>query len=99
MIDSRDAAGTLKKLRERLQLNNKEKQALDYAISEVIDKQNDLIVKYQKALRIAGDDVIQTDNHCVVCRSIYKCDKKKANDLDCKIKFIEGWKEMAGIES
>lgn len=67
-------------------------------LCDTIDKQNDLIVKYQKALRIAGDDIVSTDLCCNVCPSIYFCRKKSMTDLACKKTLIEGWKEKAGIE-
>lgn len=67
-------------------------------LCDTIDKQNDLIKKYQKALRIAGDDIIRTDERCNVCPSIYFCRRKSMTDLACKKTFIEGWEEKAGIE-
>ena len=58
-------------------------------LCDTIDKQNDLIVKYQKALRIAGDDIVNTERYRAVC---------KISELACKMAFIDGWKEAAGIE-
>ena len=67
-------------------------------LCDTIDKQNDLIKKYQRALRIAGDDIVNTERYCAVCKSVYFCNKKSISDLACKRTFIEGWKEAAGIE-
>ena len=64
---------------------------------DVIDKQNDLIEKYETALRIAGDDIVKTDERCNVCPSIYFCKRKSMTDLACKRTFIADWKEKAGL--
>lgn len=58
-------------------------------LCDTIDKQNDLIKKYQRALRIAGDDIVNTERYRAVC---------KISELACKRAFIDGWKEAAGIE-
>lgn len=36
-----------------------------------LNRLNNLIEKYETALRIAGDDIVQTDERCNVCPSIY----------------------------
>lgn len=63
-----------------------------------LNRLNNLIEKYETALRIAGDDIVQTDERCNVCPSIYFCKRKSMTDLACKRTFIADWKEKAGIE-
>ena len=63
-----------------------------------LNRLNNLIEKYETALRIAGDDIVNTDECCNVCPSIYFCKRKSMTDLACKRTFIEEWKEKAGIE-
>ena len=57
-----------------------------------------MIEKYETSLRIAGDDIVKTDERCNVCPSIYFCKRKSMTDLACKRTFIADWKEKAGIE-
>ena len=63
-----------------------------------LNRLNNLIEKYEMALRIAGDDIVNTDECCNVCPSIYFCKRKSMTDLACKRTFIADWKEKAGIE-
>lgn len=63
-----------------------------------LNRLNNLIEKYEMALRIAGDDIVQTDERCNVCPSIYFCKRKSMTDLACKRTFIADWKEKAGIK-
>ena len=64
----------------------------------MIDKKDGEIKKYQKALRVAGDDIVEMQERCNACQLIYSCTRGNKTDLDCKREFIEGWKEKAGIE-
>lgn len=70
----------------------------DFERRQELNRLNNLIEKYEMALRIAGDDIVRTDERCNVCPSIYFCRRKSITDLECKKTFIEGWKEAAGIE-
>ena len=63
-----------------------------------LNRLNNLIEKYETSLRIAGDDIVKTDERCNVCPSIYFCKRKSMTDLACKRTFIADWKEKAGIE-
>ena len=63
-----------------------------------LNRLNNLIEKYEMALRIAGDDIVNTDECCNVCPSIYFCKRKSMTDLACKRTFIADWKEKAGIK-
>lgn len=63
-----------------------------------LNRLNNLIEKYETALRIAGDDIVNTDECCNVCPSIYFCKRKSMTDLACKRTFIADWKEKAGIK-
>ena len=50
----------------RDRMNNFEEEA-------ELNRLNNLIEKYETALRIAGDDIVNTDECCNVCPSIYFC--------------------------
>lgn len=63
-----------------------------------LNRLNNLIEKYETALRIAGDDIVNTDECCNVCPSIYFCKRKSMTYLACKRTFIADWKEKAGIK-
>ena len=63
-----------------------------------IDKKDGEIEKYQRALRVAGDDIVKMKERCSACQLIYSCIRENKTDLDCKMIFIKGWKEKAGIE-
>lgn len=63
-----------------------------------IDKKDGEIEKYQRALRVAGDDIVEMTERCSACQLIYSCTRGNKTDLDCKRTFIKGWKEKAGIE-
>lgn len=63
-----------------------------------VDKQNDLIKKYQKALRIAADEVVDSIN-CWICPLASICESKREyTGLTCSEMFVEEWGEKAGIE-
>ena len=67
-------------------------------LCDTIDKQNDLIKKYQKALMIAADEVVANIN-CSTCPLTSICERKyEYTGLTCSEMFIEEWKEEAGIE-
>lgn len=64
-----------------------------------LNRLNDMIEKYERALRIAGDDIVEAgEGPCNVCRKIYSCRRKSMTDLACKKIFIESWKEEVGIK-
>ena len=65
---------------------------------DVIDKQNDYIKKYQKALMIAADEVVANVN-CLTCPMASICESKyEYTGLTCAEMFVEEWEEEAGIE-
>lgn len=64
----------------------------------MIDKKDGEIEKYQRALRVAGDDIVKMKERCSTCQLIYSCIRENKTDLDCKRAFIKGWKEKAGIK-
>lgn len=67
-------------------------------LCDTIDKQNDLIKKYQKALRIAADDMVDSVS-CWTCLLAPICEiKYEYTGLTCSEKFVEEWGEKAGIE-
>ena len=67
-------------------------------LRDVIDKQNDYIKKYQKALMIAADEVVANVN-CLTCPIASICESKyEYTGLTCAAMFVEEWEEEAGIE-
>lgn len=66
-------------------------------LSEVVDKQNDLILKYQKALELAVYDKVLAPDCCSFCPSESDCDKENTTVIDCRKKFMHRWKSMAGL--
>lgn len=67
-------------------------------LCDTIDKQNDLIKKYQKALMIAADEVVANVN-CSNCPLASICESKyDETGLTCSEMFVEEWGEEAGIE-
>lgn len=65
---------------------------------DVIDKQNDYIKKYQKALMIAADEVVANVN-CLTCPMASICESKyEYTGLTCAEMFVEEWEEEAGIK-
>ena len=40
-------------------------------LCDTIDKQNDYIKKYQRALRVAGDDIAEMKERCNACQLIF----------------------------
>lgn len=67
-------------------------------LCDTIDKQNDLIKKYQKALRIAADNMVDSGS-CWTCPLASICESKyDETGLTCSEKFVEEWGEKAGIE-
>ena len=73
-------------------------------LCDVIDKQNDYIKKYQRALEIASVDIVKSIEECVeecsVCPERIYCEAHKHDTihLDCGEIFLESWKKKAGIE-
>lgn len=55
-----------------------------------IDKKDSEIEKYQRALRVAGDDIVKMKERCSACQLIYSCTRENKTELDCKITFIIG---------
>ncbi len=67
-------------------------------LCDTIDKQNDLIKKYQKALMIAADEVMANIN-CSNCPIKSICESRyEYTGLTCDEMFVEEWEEEAGIE-
>ena len=67
-------------------------------LRDVIDKQNDYIKKYQKALMIAADEVVANVN-CLTCPIASICESEyEYTGLTCAEMFVEEWEEEAGIE-
>lgn len=67
-------------------------------LRDVIDKQNDYIKKYQKALMIAADEVVANIN-CSTCPLTSICESEyEYTGLTCSEMFVEEWGEEAGIE-
>lgn len=67
-------------------------------LCDTIDKQNDLIKKYQKALMIAADEMVDSIN-CWICPLASICESKREyKGLTCSEMFVEEWGEKAGIE-
>lgn len=67
-------------------------------LCDTIDKQNDLIVKYQKALEIASVDMDKITSDCIESCSVCPERKYCQAHKDCDEIFLEAWKEKAGIE-
>lgn len=69
-------------------------------LCDTIDKQNDLIKKYQKALRIAASDLEEALNEEGGC--YYSCPIvdycEPVDREECTEKFLQYWKEEVGIE-
>ena len=66
-------------------------------LCDTIDKQNDLIVKYQKAMRIAADELEEAIN----CDCFNRCpivDFCDPDERECTKQFLQHWKEKAGIK-
>lgn len=67
-------------------------------LCDTIDKQNDLIKKYRKALRIAADNMVDSVI-CWTCPLASICESKyEYTGLTCSEMFVEEWKEEAGLE-
>lgn len=66
-------------------------------LSEVVDKQNDLILKYEEALSLAVDDTVLASDCCACCPFFYDCEKEDVSVSECKGKFMHRWKSMAGL--
>lgn len=76
-------------------------------LADTIDKQNELIKKYQKALDIAADEYRQaamcSKNFCPrydKCCVILSDDSSRwsMNEEECRKFALESWKKEAGIE-
>ena len=69
-------------------------------LCDTIDKQNDLIKKYQKAMRIAASDLEEALNEEGGC--YYSCPIvdycEPVDREECTEKFLQYWKEEVGIE-
>lgn len=71
---------------------------------DVIDKQNDYIKKYQRALEIASVDIVKSIEECAeecsVCPEQIYCEAHRHDTihLDCGEIFLESWKKKVGIE-
>lgn len=66
-------------------------------LSDAVDKQNDFILKYEKALRLAVDDTVLASDCCACCPFFYDCKKEDMSVSECKEKFMHRWKSMAGL--
>lgn len=70
-------------------------------VLDALDKQNDLIEKYEKALGIAGRDFMRS-GHCETCWLKDGCDKicdyKHKTLVGCNKYVMTRWKEKAGLE-
>ena len=66
-------------------------------LSEVVDKQNDLILKYGEALKLAVHDTVLASDCCGCCPFFYDCEKEDVSVNECKEKFMHRWKMMAGL--
>ena len=66
-------------------------------LCDVIDKQNDYIKKYQKALMIAADELNESiDTDCYNrCPIVDYCDQ---DERECTEQFLQHWKDEVGIE-
>ena len=66
-------------------------------LCDTIDKQNDLIKKYQKALMIAADELNESiDMDCYNrCTIVDYCDLEAR---ECTEQFLQHWKDEVGIE-
>ena len=73
-------------------------------LSDVVDKQNDFIKKYQSALEMASVDIVKITEECAEeCRAcpeqIYcQAHRHDTIHLDCGEILLESWKEKAGID-
>lgn len=67
-------------------------------LSNVIDAQDDLIVKYQKALELAAFDAVIMLNRNNQCPCEDDCNKEYTIASECKNKLMHRWKGEAGIE-
>lgn len=66
-------------------------------LSDVIDMQNELIVKYQKALELAVFDAVIMLGNLNTCPFEHDCDKEHMTASECKEKFMHRWKSKAGL--
>lgn len=66
-------------------------------MGDAMDKQNDTIKQYQKALELAVYDKVFAPGCCSFCPSESDCDKAKTTAVNCKAKFMDKWKTSAGI--
>lgn len=69
-------------------------------LCDTIDKQNDLIKKYQKALMIAAGELegaVLEDGGCYYsCPIVDYCEPDDRDE--CPEKFLHHWKEEVGLE-
>ena len=66
-------------------------------LCDTIDKQNDLIVKYQKAIRLAADEL----EEAIGCDCYNRCpiaDYCDSDERECTEQFLQHWKDEVGIE-
>ena len=73
-------------------------------LSDVVDKQNDSIKKYQSALEMASVDIVKIIEECAeecnVCPEQIYCEAHRHDTihLDCGEIFLESWKKKIGID-
>lgn len=69
-----------------------------YKMEKSVYEKDDLIGKYQKALRIAADNMVDSVI-CWTCPLASICESKyEYTGLTCSEMFIQEWEEEAGIE-
>lgn len=66
-------------------------------MGDAMDKQNDTIKQYQKALELAVYDKVLVPGCCNSCPFESNCDKENTTAIDCRAKFMDRWKTSAGI--
>ena len=66
-------------------------------MGDAMDKQNDTIKQYQKALELAVFDAVIMLCRCNTCPFENDCDKEHMTASECKEKFMHRWKSEAGL--
>lgn len=66
-------------------------------MGDAMDKQNDLILKYEEALKLAVHDTVLASDCCGCCPFFYDCEKEDVSINECKEKFMHRWKKKAGL--
>lgn len=62
-----------------------------------INRRNDTIKQYQKALELAVYDKVFAPDCCNSCPFESDCDKENTTAIDCRRKFMKRWKDGAGL--